>query len=748
MMFRRGSPPEVGDRSERPATGASAPERAVPRGTAAPAEGDLDSGLAGLLILGQLLGVAADGERLRREYGRPGRPFQELELLRAARSLALKARRVRSRWERLGTAPLPALARMRDGRWLVLARAGAEAALVQDPARGAPTRVPRQAFEAGWTGDLLLVASRPGPDAGPRRFGFSWFLPALAKYRWFLGEVLLASLSLQLFALATPLFFQVVIDKVLVHKGFTTLHVLAAGILALSAFEAILGALRAYLLAHTSSRIDVELGVQLFRHLLALPVAYFAARRVGDSVARVRELETVRQFLTGSSVMLVVDLVFALVFVTAMAAYSPALTWIVLGALPVYAGLSAALTPAIRHRLDEKFARGADTQAFLVEAVTGMLTVKALAVEPEMQRGWEERLAGYVRAGFRALFLVTMAGQTALLIQKITSIAVVWLGAQLVIDGALTVGQLVAFTMLAGRVSGPVSRLVQVWQEFQQAGLAVARLGDVLNASPEPQRSSRGSPPRLQGRVTFDEVTFRYRADGPEVLRGISFDVAPGQVVGLVGSSGCGKSTVAGLIQRLYLPERGRVLLDGLDAALLDPAGIRRQVGVVPQESVLFNRSVRANIAISDPGASLEQVMEVAELAGAHQFISELPDGYDTVVGERGSMLSGGQRQRVAIARALLARPRILILDEATSALDRESEAVVQRNLTRICQGRTVFLIAHRLSALRPARQILVLDRGQLVEQGTPGDLLRRNGRYARLHGAQPGDDSVSHETG
>ena len=701
---------------------------------------NLDSGLVCLLILGRFLGVAGDADRLRREFGKPGRPFTEIELQRAARSLGLKARHVRSRWERLGVIALPALARMRDGGWIVLARADGGTVLVQDPASPRPSVVPRPAFEPAWTGDLILLTRRGRPRSREGRFGFSWFLPAIVKYRWFLGDVLLASLCLQIFALLTPLFFQVVIDKVLVHKGLTTLHVLAVGMLALTVFEAVLAGLRAHLFSHTSSRIDVELGVQLFRHLLALPLAYFESRRVGDSVARVRELETIRQFLTGSSVTLVVDLVFSIVFVAAMFFYSPGLTWLVLGALPIYVVLSAAITPLIRGRLNDKFNRGADTQAFLVESVTGMQTVKALAVEPEMQRRWEEHLAGYVRAGFRAVALINVAGQVASLTQKITTIAIVWAGAQLVMDGHLTIGQLVAFNMLAGRVSGPVLRLVQVWQEFQQAGIAVERLGDVLNAPAEPQRPSRTSPPRLLGRVTFEEVTFRYRVDGPEILRGVSFDIAPGEVIGLVGRSGSGKSTVARLIQRLYLPERGRVLIEGLDVALIDPAGLRRQVGVVLQENFLFNRSVRENIALADPGLPLEQVVRAAELAGAHEFIGQLRDGYDTPVGEHGVTLSGGQRQRIAIARALIGNPRILIFDEATSALDYESESIVQRNLTQICRGRTVFLIAHRLSTLRPAHRILMLDQGRILEQGTHDDLLRLNGGYARLVSLQNGD--------
>jgi subfamily B ATP-binding cassette protein HlyB/CyaB len=698
------------------------------------------------MIVSRFLGIGADADQLRREFGSPGHPFTVPQLLRAAGSLGLRARCVRSRWDRLRVMALPALARTRDDGWIVLARTERESILAQDPAEPRPLVIARAQFEAIWTGEVLLLTRRSGSRSPAGRFGFAWFLPAIARYRWLFGEVLLASLALQVFALVSPLFFQVVIDKVLAHKGLTTLHVLAVGALALAVFEAVLGGLRAYLFSHTSSRVDVELGVQLFRHLLALPLAYFEARRVGDSVARVRELETIRQFMTGSSLTLVVDLAFTLVFVGVMCAYSPALTGLVLAALPVYVALAAVVTPVVRARLNDKFNRGADTQAFLVESVTGIHTVKALAVEPQMQRLWEEHLAGYVRSGFRALALINTAGQVAGLTQRVTTLAVVWAGAQLVMDGHLTVGQLVAFNMLSGRVSGPVLRVVQVWHEFQQAGISVARLGDVLNAPAEPHRQSGTSPARLHGRVTFEEVTFRYRPDGPAVLRGVTFEAAPGEVIGLVGRSGSGKSTVARLLQRLHPPERGRILVDGLDVALIDPAWLRRQIGVVLQESFLFDRSVRENIALADPGIPLDQVMRAAELAGAHEFIRELPDGYDARVGEHGLALSGGQRQRIAIARALVANPRLLIFDEATSALDYESESIVQRNLAQICRGRTVFLIAHRLSTLRPAHRVLVLDQGRLVEQGSHEALLRLSGHYARLHRLQSGDGVLARE--
>lgn len=515
---------------------------------------------------------------------------------------------------------------------------------------------------------------------------------------------------------------------------------MAVGMLALALLDALLGGLRTYLFAHTTNRIDVGLGSQLFRHLLALPLAYFEARRVGDTVARVRELEQIRQFLTSNAVTVVLDVVFTIVFLGVMWIYSPTLTLVVMASLPLYVLLSVLITPTIRARLHEKFNRGAENQSFLVEAVSGIQTVKALAVEPPLQRRWDEQLAGYVQASFRATNLIAVAGQAATCIQKSTTIAVMWVGAYQVIDGALSIGELIAFNMLSGQVTGPLLRMVNLWQEFQQVGISIQRLGDVLNAKAEPSYNpNRTTLPQIAGQIVFDDVGFRYRIDGPPVLQHVSLTLQPGQIVGVVGRSGSGKSTIAKLVQRLYVPERGRVLVDGVDLAQIDPAWLRRQVGVVLQENFLFNRSVRDNIALTDPGLSMDRVIHAAKLAGAHEFILELPEGYDTIVGEHGCALSGGQRQRIAIARAVVANPRILIFDEATSALDYESEAIIQRNMAQICKGRTVIIIAHRLSTVRPAHKIYVIDRGQLVEQGTHDELLTRNGMYTRLHQHQEG---------
>jgi ATP-binding cassette, subfamily B, bacterial HlyB/CyaB len=707
----------------------------------------LDTGLNCLLILARFYDLPADGAQLRHQFAESGKPLSDTDLLRAAKHLGLKAGSIKTEWSKLPGTPLPAIAKRKNGQYVVLAKIDEGKALIQDPEEGHPLVLTRGQFEVAWSGQLLLFTKRANLRPQDLKFDFTWFIPALVQYRKFLGEVLIASFFLQLFALLTPLFTQVIIDKVLVHKGLTTLYVLAIGMIAMALFDAILGGLRTYLFSHTTNRIDVSLGAQLFRHVLALPLAYFEARRVGDTVARVRELEHIRQFLTSHSVTVVLDVFFTVVFLAVMWFYSPILTLVVMGSLPLYALLSIAITPAIRARLHEKFNRGADNQSFLVEAISGIQTVKAMAVEPPLLRKWEEQLAGYVRASFRATSLMTVAGQTGTLIQKITTIAVLWLGAYRVIEGDLTIGQLIAFTMLSAQVTGPLLRLVNLWQELQQVGISVQRLGDILNTQPEPAYSpNRTTLPQVAGQVVFDDVTFRYRPDGTDVLRKVSFVVMPGQVIGLVGRSGSGKSTVAKLIQRLYVPSGGRILVDGVDLAQVDPAWLRMQVGVVLQENFLFNRSVRDNIALSDPGLAMEQVIRAAQLAGAHEFILELPEGYDTMVGEHGCSLSGGQRQRIAIARALVANPRILIFDEATSALDYESEAIIQKNMALISRGRTVFIIAHRLSTVRPAHQIYVLDKGEIVEHGSHAELLSLKGFYARLQAHQDGYSDVMPE--
>src|SRR6266851_3365316 len=703
----------------------------------------IDPGLAAVVMLLRFHEISADAEQINHRFG-GGETFGVTEILRCASEFGLKARAVTTSWGRLAKTPLPAIAALRDGGFLILAKMADDKLLVQNPRAPRPQIMTRCELEAGWDGRILLLTRRRNLGDLGRRFDLTWCIGAIHKYRGLLTEVLIASFFLQVFALISPLFFQVVIDKVLVHRGLSTLDVLILGLVAIGIFESVLGALRTYVFAHTTNRIDIELGSRLFRHLLALPIAYFQARRAGDSVARVRELENIRNFLTSSALTLVVDLVFTFVFLAVMFYYAPLLTWIVLGAFPFYIAISAGVTPLFRRRLDEKFHRGAENQAFLVESVTGIETLKAMAVEPQMQRRWEEQLAAYVTASFRVLSLGNTASQVVQLVSKIATAGILYFGAKLVIEGGLSVGELVAFNILAGRVSAPVLRLAQIWQDFHQARLSIQRLGDILNTTAEPTYAAgRARLPAIRGSIKFDHVMFRYRIDGQQVLHDVSFDVPAGQTVGIVGPSGSGKSTFAKLVQRLYVPESGRVLVDGMDLAMADPAWLRRQIGVVLQENVLFNRSVRENIALTDPAMPMECVVAAARLAGAHDFILELTEGYDTVIGERGSTLSGGQRQRIAIARALVTDPRILIFDEATSALDYESERVIQQNMKEIAKGRTVLVIAHRLSTVRMMDRIVTLERGRLVEDGTHDALIKTGGRYASLHRLQAGIHEV-----
>lgn len=720
-------------------------QRAARESGAAEDSFEHDSALMCLVMMAGLHGIAVDPVQLKHEHGQE--VFGVQTVLLAAKQLGLSAKLVTQNAERLALAPLPAVAMDKEGRFFIAARLDtsikvAPRILIQRPGE-APAVQPLADFLASWNGQLIFFTSKASYAGEIARFDFSWFVPAVVKYRRLLLEVLAISLVLQIIGLVTPLFFQVVMDKVLVNHAMKTLNVIAIGLICATLFEGVLTGLRTYVFSHTSSKIDVELGAKLFRHLLNLPIAYFQARRVGDSVARIRELENIRSFLTGNAMTLVLDVVFSFVFLAVMLWYSVTLTLIVLVSIPLYLTLSLLFTPVLRTRLNDKFNKSAENQSFLVETISSIETVKAMAVERRWQQKWENQLAAYVAAGLSTNNIAMLASGGVTLVSKLVTAAIMWLGAGLVIDGKMTVGELVAFNMLAGQVSSPILRLAQLWNDFQQVGISMSRLGDILNAKTEVV-GQKTRIPRIAGAVEFDQVSFRYRPDAPDVLRSVNLSISPGEVIGIVGRSGSGKSTLTKLVQRLYVPDRGRMLVDGQDIAIIDTTSLRHQIGVVLQENNLFNRSIRDNIALSNPALPIEAIMQVAKFAGAHEFISELPEGYDTLVGEHGTGLSGGQRQRIAIARALITNPRILIFDEATSALDYESEKIIQDNMRSICSNRTVLIIAHRLSAVREANRIVVMERGQIAEIGSHDELLQNpQGIYTHLYQLQLGNQQM-----
>ena len=702
-----------------------------------PAQSRPSSGIWALAQLAVYHQQPVDPDQVIRAMGFEHRAIGITEILLAAEATHLKAKAATLDWEGFRAMKLPFIAEMRDGSFAIvgLARPQDGRLPIITPGERQPRLCDEEQWREAMTGQVVLIKDRLALSNPNRPFGFSWFLPVLRKYRKELAEVLTAAFFYQLLGIGVPLFVQVIIDKVFVYHNYSTLAVVGAGMLIVILFNGFFSVLQSVLLSPVGNRIDVTLGSTIYRRLVRIPLRYFELRRVGDSIARVRQLEPIRSFLTGQALLSMVDGLFVFVYIGILLFYSLELTGVVLLAMALIALSTALFRPSLRARLEEKFDSGANSQAFLVESVTGMETVKAMALEAHMSQRWERLLSRYVTTAYQADRLNGIAGGIGHTLLNLTTLAVLWFGAHLVLDGTMTVGALIAFQMLSGRAMAPILRVTSLWQEFQQIGISVRRLGDLMNAPTEPVMDpNKSSLPALRGHIHFEHVSFRYHEDAPRTIEDVSLDIPEGMTVGIVGRSGSGKSTLAKLMQCLYVPETGRVLVDGYNLQQIDPSWLRRQIAVVPQDSFLFGGSIRENIAVRFPGAPMPIIIEAAKLAGAHDFIVDMPQGYDTPVGERGASLSGGQRQRVAIARALLTNPRILIFDEATSALDYESERIIQDNLANICKGRTVILVAHRMSMLRQADRIFVMDHGRLVEQGNHADLLGQEGLYRHLY--------------
>jgi subfamily B ATP-binding cassette protein HlyB/CyaB len=662
------------------------------------------------------------------------------DLVRAAKKIGLKSRLIiNPAPKRLRDLPVPAILRLRNGTWAIF---GVETSpgkyRLVNPITRQQEHLPLQDICDQLDKEVVLIAKPFQVASEHFKFGLAWFVPSIKRYWRPISPVLVASFFIQLIGLGLPLVFQLVVDKVLVHKSYSTLLLVITALLFLSIFEAILKYMRSYVLNHTSNRIDTELGARLFDHLLRLPISFFETRASGVIITRTREIETVRRFLTGKSIPAIIDLTFVFIYIAVLFLYSKSLTLIVLTTWPLYIIIGAVLRPALRRKTKEKFRKWSGSQQLMVESIVGMQTLKAAAVEPIFQRKWEERLSSYVQISFDTAMLSSMAQTATEFVTKLSTALVLYWGVQQAIDGTMTVGALIAFVMIANRVTQPILRVAQLWQDFQETQVSIEHLGDIFNAETEQTSQFLTGLPPLLGGIELRDVNFRYQPELPLVLKHIDLSIGAGEIIGIVGASGSGKSTLTKLLQRLYVPNSGEILFDGVDIMNIDPTWLRRQLGVVLQENFLFNQTLHENIALARPDMSRVEVMHVAKLAGADAFISGLRHGYDTRIEERGANLSGGQRQRIAIARALATNPRILILDEATSALDYESERAIRQNMSEIARDRTVIIIAHRLAAVKDCDRIIGMANGEIQEIGTHAALLsRRDGLYARLWAIQ-----------
>lgn len=541
----------------------------------------------------------------------------EVEMIQSAKALKMKAKLCKLKINKLKNVKAPIIAKDKNGEFFIIAKSSEDNFMILLTDKTQPEIKSREELSEIWNGTAVLITKKGIMDR-EAVFSFKWFIPTILKFKKEFIQVLIAVFTIQILGILTPVMTQVVVDKVLVHKSISTLNVLAVGIGIVYLYELILGLAKNYVFTHTTNRIDVMLSFRLFKHLFALPLKYFESRRVGETVARVRELDSIRNFLTGTPLSSMIDFIFIIVYIVVLFCYSKMLTVVVICSIPVYALLSAIVTPLFKKRLDEKFETGANTQSFLVESITGVQTVKSYALEPKFEKKWGDLQSDYVKASYKTSMVSATAGTTGQFIQKIFDLLILFFGAKAVMDGNFTVGQLVAFRMLSGRVSGPVLRLVQLWQEYQQASLSVKRIGDIFNTAPEPiLNTNQTAMPKIGGRIVFDKVHFRYDPHGGEVIKGMSFEIEPDTIIGIVGRSGSGKSTISKLIQRLYIPEGGKISVDGMDISLVNPAMLRKQIGVVLQENFMFNGTVAENIAIHCPTASMEQIINSAKIAGA-----------------------------------------------------------------------------------------------------------------------------------
>lgn len=674
-----------------------------------------NSGLMSLEIVRQLNKISIDTKSIIKKYRLEDNNIDSKVIIRIAKDEGFKVKYKKLSVNVLNKYPLPCIIPLNDKEYMVLLKRDKEnnKYLVFDKNCKSPVTMSFEEIEKISEKEIIILKHKQ--SFNDVNFGFKWFYNQIMNYKKIVGEILIVSFIIQLFGLITPLFTQVILDKVLVHQTISTLNVIAVAFLAVALFEFILNLSRNYIFVHTTSKIDSKLGSKLFWHLISLPLTYFENRKVGNIIARVRELDQIREFIANKSVTLLLDVMFSFVFVFMMFLYSPKLAFITIGFVFVIGLIYFFITPELRKRLENKFQMGARSNSYLVESVTGMQTVKSLAIEGGMQKKWEENLSNYVESNFKLTNLSNILSALSGVLQKLMTLAILYFGVGLVIGQELTVGQLIAFQMFANQFSGPIMRLVGLWNEFQQTLLSVDRLGDILNSPVENSNKKAITLPKLNGNVLFKDISFKYKEGGTNVLNNFNLEVKEGESIGIVGRSGSGKSTLTKLIQRLYVRNEGAIYVDGIDIRHMNPSWLRQNIGVVLQENYLFSGTIRENIEYSLPGCPMERILNVSKIAGADEFISEFPEGYDTVIEERGSSLSGGQRQRVAIARALINKPKVLFADEPTGNLDSKNSLKVFKLFQQLSkEGITVIVATHDKSLAQLANRIIEVKDGQI----------------------------------
>lgn len=684
------------------------------------------------LLLTRMLNCEISYDDLIFKIGSSNEIIEEDLLYVATEYFDLKTKKVSVKLEKLRNNPLPAIVKLKDAKYSLLFSIENDKYKIYDFDNSKQILLEKDEFEKIYDGEIILVSKdEKNSDSTIRNFGLSWFIKSFFKQDRLIYHVLFAAFIIQIFALITPLFTMIIIDKVFSSSGNSTLEVLVIGLFIIAIFDFIISYSRKHLLSHMTSIIDVTMVSKFFRHLTSLPLSFFSSKQSGDVVARFKEVESIRNFISSGLLTSIIDFPFGIIFLVVMFLFSPSLTIIVLIAIIIIFLLYGVANPILKERLKKKLQLSTDSQSYLFDCVSSIETIKSMSIEPTIRRDYEEQLAKQTKHNAKTDDISGNISQIASFVNKITVALCLWIGAIGVLNGDMTAGQLIAFNMLIGRIMAPAQRIAQTLQQIYQVKISTKRVQEIFNTKEEISiNSTQTNLPKLKGEVLFDKVSFKYNEEAPLVLNNINLKVNIGDIIGVVGKSGSGKTTFTRLLQRLFHPTSGKISIDGFDISTIDPNWLRRQIGVVMQDNLLLNKSIKDNITLSNPRATMKEVEYVCQLSGASDFILSLPKAYDTIVGERGNLLSTGQRQRIAIARALINNPKILIFDEATSAIDFESEIIIQKNLKKICEGRTVFIVSHRVSVLKITNKIVSLYDGKIIELGTKEELLRNEKGY------------------